>query len=489
MSWPRKILPRSLRSRLILSFGILIFLSLFLAGSATFFLLRDQQQTAARERVGLLTDEVILRAFVLEASGLSAEAIQATLEEEYNVRILLVSGNRVVGDSGKTLLGETIAALSQQGVPARPLSDLRYRIHRVSRGPENLLLFLSPQGSVFATIPGIRNVFVPEYQAVIAVDESDLNQAWRDLLPRLFLAGGVAFLASVVAAGLLARSITRPLHQITVASEEMTRGHYDQQISAHGGEEVTRLARAFNEMAREVSNSNRTLRDFLANVSHELKTPLTSIQGFSQAMTDGSVQEQEDLIEAARIINDEAVRMRSLVDDLLYLSQVDSGEVTLEGDQIDPNELLTATEEHFRRRAEQGGVEVSVQTVTVPQIEADGRRLEQALANVVDNALRYTASGGRITLRSSVSAGRVQLAVHNNGPAIPPEAMPQIFERFFQVDSNQARAEGNTGLGLAITKEIVEAHGGTVGVTSTVEQGTQFLVDLPLEHPGIRGGG
>lgn len=98
MSWPRKILPRSLRSRLILSFGILIFLSLFLAGSATFFLLRDQQQTAARERVGLLTDEVTLRAFVLEASGLSAEAIQATLEEEYNVRILLVSGNRVVGD-------------------------------------------------------------------------------------------------------------------------------------------------------------------------------------------------------------------------------------------------------------------------------------------------------------------------------------------------------------------------------------------------------
>ncbi len=458
-----------------------------MAGAATFFLLREQQETAARERVGLLADEVTLRAFTLEASGLSAEAIQATLEEEYNVRILLISGNMVVGDSGETLLGETIAALGEQGVPTRPVSDLRYRIHRVSRGPENLLLFLSPQGAVFATIPGTRNVFVPEYQAVIAVNESDVNQAWRDLLPRLFLAGGVAFLASVVAAGLLARSITRPLHQITVASEEMSRGHYDQQISAHGGEEVARLAGAFNEMARAVGRSNRTLRDFLANVSHELKTPLTSIQGFSQAMTDGSVQEQEDLIEAARIINDEAVRMRSLVDDLLYLSQVDSGEVTLQMDEMDPNELLTATEERFRCRAEQAGVSVAVRTVTAPKIQADGRRLEQAVANIVDNALRFTTRGERVTLRSAVSNGRVQLAVHNRGPVIPPEALSRIFERFFQVDAARSRAEGNTGLGLAITKEIVEAHGGTVKVTSNAEQGTEFLIDLPVARSGAGG--
>ncbi len=330
-------------------------------------------------------------------------------------------------------------------------------------------------------------MFVPEYQAVIAVNESDVNQAWRDLLPRLFLAGGVAFLASVVAAGVLARSITRPLHQITVAPEEMTRGRYDQQISAHGGEEVTRLAGAFNEMAREVGKSNRTLRDFLANVSHELKTPLTSIQGFSQAMTDGSVREQEDLIEAARIINDEAVRMRSLVDDLLYLSQVDSGEVTLQLDDMDPNELLTATEERFRRRAEQAGIGVAVRTVIAPKIQADGRRLEQALANIVDNALRYTSSGERVTLRSAVSNGRVQLAVHNRGPVIPPGALSGIFERFFQVDSERSRAEGNTGLGLAITKEIVEAHGGTVKVTSTAEQGTEFLIDLPVAESGNGG--
>jgi signal transduction histidine kinase len=238
-------------------------------------------------------------------------------------------------------------------------------------------------------------------------------------------------------------------------------------------------------MANQVSRSHRTLREFLANVSHELKTPLTSVQGFSQAMVDGALQQPEDYKDAARIINDEAIRMRGLVDDLLYLSQAEGGQVVLQEEALNPMDVLRETAERFRRRAELAGVSIEVEPGIAPVITADPRRLEQAVANLVDNAVRHTPSGGHISLGSSASNGSVRLSVHNTGSVIPPEAMPHIFERFFQVDPARARADGNTGLGLAITREIIEAHGGSVSATSSGSAGTEFVISMPLAGGGV----
>jgi two-component system sensor histidine kinase ResE len=260
----------------------------------------------------------------------------------------------------------------------------------------------------------------------------------------------------------------------------MAKGNYDQHIPSYGGEEVGRLAQAFNNMANQVSRSHRTLREFLANVSHELKTPLTSVQGFSQAMIDGALNKPEDYTEAARIINDEALRMRGLVDDLLYLSQVEAGQVVLQEESVNPLDLLRDTSERFRRRAAQAGVSIEIVPGRSPAIRADSRRLEQALANLLDNAVRHTPAGGRITLGSTASNGTVRLSVQNSGSYIPPDVAPHIFERFYQVDPLKARADGNTGLGLAITREIVEAHGGQVDVRSSREAGTEFVISMPL---------
>jgi signal transduction histidine kinase len=479
LSWTRKLLPISLRVRLILSFGLLIFLSLFLAGIATVYLLRAEQERTARERVGLLAEPVALRAAQLEASGLTnAAQIQSVLETEYNVRILLVDGDATVrGDTGETLRGVTLRELAMQGVPARPL-DQRWMMQRYRGHGDNLLLFTTPRG-VIAALPGLPVAFVPRYQAVIAVSESDISQAWRDLLPRLVLAGGVALAAGVVAATLLARSITRPLQRITAASSAMAEGRYDQQIPAYGGREVGKLAEAFNAMARQVSRSHRTLREFLANVSHELKTPLTSIQGFSQAMTDGSITRPEDFREAARVINEEAVRMRGLVDDLLYLSQVEAGEVVMHHERLDPLALMEATRDRFLRRAAQAGVEIDILPSAAPELQADPRRLEQAVANIVDNAVRHTPAGGKITLSAAFHNGHLQIAVHNTGSFIPQEARGRVFDRFFQLKPRGSSGDGNTGLGLAITREIVEAHGGGITVASSEEGGTEFVISLP----------
>ena len=479
MFWTRKLLPRSLRVRLILSFGLLIFLSLFLAGTATVYLLRDQQARNAREKVGLLAEPVALRAALLEAEsgGRQPGEIQQILSMEYpGVRILLIDRlGRVVGDSEGSLVGQTLAQITEANDNSSGIDELRYQMQHLKDGPEDLLLFYwTPRGPIVER-------FSPTYRALVVVQESDVQQAWRDLLPRLFLAGGIACFLGVVAAGLLARSISQPLRQITSASEEMARGRYDQQIPSYGTEEVSRLASAFNDMAQQVSRSDRTLRDFLANVSHELKTPLTSVQGFSQAMVDGSLSRPEDFAEAGRIINDEAMRMRGLVDDLLYLTQVERGEFTMQLDDISPTELLVATRERFERRASQSGVDLRLEAGETPSLRADGRRLEQALANIVDNAVRHTPSGGTVTLTSKTNNGHVELSVHNTGSIIAGEALPHVFDRFFQSDPDGARADANMGLGLAITKEIVEAHGGDVTVQSSEEQGTEFLIKMPAQ--------
>ena len=472
-----RLLPRSLRARLILSFGFVIFLTVFLTGLTTVYLLREQQERNARERVGLLAELVALNSAFLEVQGATPTQIRDALIEQYpGEQILIVDPTgRVVADTKGTLQGQTITQVAEGTGTIHTEGDDRYWSEKWQDAPgKDLLFFVANRGRLEPA------VFTPEYRPIVAVAESDVRESWRELLPRLFLAGGVACFAGVIAAGLLARSITRPIRRITLASEAMARGNYDQRIPAYGGDEVGRLAAAFNDMAQQVNRSYRTLRDFLANVSHELKTPLTSIQGFSQAMVDGSLTKPEDYAEAGRIVNDEAVRMRSLVDDLLYLSQVDRGEFTVQLEPTWPNELLEATYERFIRRASQENVTLNVLPRTTPQIQADGRRLEQALANIVDNAVRHTPEGGNVTLRSFAENGHVRLSVHNSGSVIPPEALPHVFERFFQADPAGANADANTGLGLAITKEIVEAHGGHVEVKSSEGEGTEFAITVPV---------
>jgi signal transduction histidine kinase len=168
------------------------------------------------------------------------------------------------------------------------------------------------------------------------------------------------------------------------------------------------------------------------------------------------------------------------------LTQVDAGEFTIQKENMTATELLQATQERFERRAQQESIALEVKDESTQRFQGDGRRLEQALANIVDNAVRHTPAGGTVTIRSFGENGHVNLSVHNTGSVIPPEALPHIFERFFQADPAGARADANTGLGLAITKEIIEAHGGDVVATSDAETGTEFLVSLPASQAANR---
>jgi signal transduction histidine kinase len=233
-------------------------------------------------------------------------------------------------------------------------------------------------------------------------------------------------------------------------------------------------------MAREVGRSQRAMRDLLANVSHDLRTPLTSIQGFSQAMVDGTLKHQADYEKAGRIINEEAGRMQHLVEDLLYLSRIESGQLELERRAVALAEIVVTCASRARRRGLPEGVSVETVVQATPIVSGDARRLEQVVENLLENALRYTPTGGSVTITLREERRKGIVSVHNTGSYIPEEDLPRLFERFYQANRSRSRTSHGSGLGLAIAHEIVEAHHGTLTARSDPEAGTTFEISLPL---------
>jgi signal transduction histidine kinase len=316
---------------------------------------------------------------------------------------------------------------------------------------------------------------------------SALNLMEEALLGPLIRIGVGSLLAAFVLAALIASSVSRPLRRVVGAAHAVAEGDYTQQVPERGPREVRELAEAFNHMAGQVQQSHQMQRDFLANVSHELKTPLTSIQGFSQAILDGAAAEPT---RAARVIYDEAGRLHRLVEDLLDLARIESGQTPLRREYVDLQALLDGILEGFALRAGEKSVTLTHQLADLPRLTGDNDRLAQVFTNLVDNALTHTPSGGqvevhaRLTPRPGGDQPGVEIVVKDTGPGIPPEDLSRIFERFYQVDKSRSRARrAGSGLGLAIAKEIVEAHGGLIRAESDAGQGATFIVWLPAPQP------
>jgi len=473
----------SLRSKLILAFAAVIFICLFSAGAGFVFFLRDHETEQAREKVGRLAQPLAVRVTYLEWLGLLPEQMRSSLEDfatNSDVRILLVDKvtSTVLVDTDRRLQGQILDDLNSSGGTQRVGSIWVRQVDFSDNGQDYLLY--TPLDTV--SDEGTSPEMFSRYRAVVAVPEADITSAWHDVFPRVGIAGGIALVISVAIAYVFSRSISGPLGQITRASEEMARGHYDQRIEVRGRDEVARLATAFNAMALEVNRSQATLRQFLADASHELRTPLTSIQGFSQAIAEGAIDSPEETADSARIINEEAQRMRALVDDLLYLSQIEAGQVTLHPEPLRLDNLLRDCVERFQRRAQEKDLRIESNVPGLPQVQGDGRRLERVFSNLLDNAIRHTPKEGTITVDAQAVNGNVRVGVHNTGSWIPPEHLPHVCERFYQVDKSPDD-EGHSGLGLAIASEVVHAHSGTISAQSSQREGTEFIVTLPLDKP------
>jgi signal transduction histidine kinase len=465
-----------------LSYVVIILVCLVMVGLAAVLLLRGYQrdlvfsQLSDRSVLGArLTAEFLRR-------GLSPQEAVQRLAEQMNQgdapaisAYLLDPAGQVVAGSDAKFKGQQFDRLAVRSVP---LTAWPVRSERQTAIGERLLFVADlVRGPAEGTQRPISHVLVlaEPYQPVRAV--------FGDLLPRLAWAGVLALALSVILAALMAYSIARPLDRIARAAEEVAAGRYDQQLDISAPAEVARLAASFNSMARQVKATLQSQQDLVANVSHDLKTPLTSIQGFSQALLDGTASDEAARERAAAVIHEEASRMRRLVDDLLDLARLEAGQVALAREPVAMGELLRACATRFAPLSERSNVTMDVEVpAALPTVVGDADRLGQVFGNLVDNALKHArggSDGGRVVLRAEQQTDFVVCSVTDNGPGIPAEDLSRIFERFYQVDKSRTRLKGGAGLGLAIAQEIVHAHGGQIRAESVEGLGTRFSVELP----------
>lgn len=309
------------------------------------------------------------------------------------------------------------------------------------------------------------------------------DQLYLDNTARALLIGAFGAAAVAVAVGaVLARVFLRPLHALSTAIQAVERGDLKQHIPVRGSDELADVLRAFNRMSAELDRVNALRRQMTADIAHDLRTPLTVIRGYLEAMADGSLSPSPERLAALR---SEVLTLHHLIEDLRTLSLADAGELRLQRQLVQPAALLADVRESFALQADARGVTLAVDAdPDLPPVSVDPLRMTQVFGNLVSNALRHTPPGGQVTLRAALHPPNVEFTVEDTGAGIAPEHLAHIFERFYRADASRQQQEGESGLGLAIVRSLVEAHGGSVRAESTPGKGTRMTIALTAQLLG-----
>jgi two-component system sensor histidine kinase SaeS len=294
--------------------------------------------------------------------------------------------------------------------------------------------------------------------------------------------GGVValvILAAILTATLVTRSVRAPVARAIAAADRVARGEFTARMGTTGPEELVKLGRAFDHMAGRLERADSDQRQFLADVAHEIATPVSTVSGFALALADGTATSDDQRREARSLIEAETLRLRELLDDLRELTRLDLvGGVRLGSLELD--QFVAALEARFRLAAEAAGVELTTESASGSVI-TDGRLLETISSNLLSNAIRYTPRGGRVDLRIRVRDGELRLSVRDTGVGIASEHQARIFDRLYRVDQTRDRETGGSGLGLAISLRAAQALGGRLEVDSAEGRGSEFRLWVPVE--------
>ena len=319
---------------------------------------------------------------------------------------------------------------------------------------------------------------------LVHTDISSINRHSAELLLWTLLLSLLAFLGSVLLSYYNTHRLIDPFVEINHIVQCYSRGDFSQRISIKGKDEAAQLGRSFNEMAEQIKDLDNTRRSFVVNVSHELRSPLTSMKGFLEAMQDGTIP-QEQFPEYIGIVLAETRRMTAMVNDLLDLSRIESGMIELHFETFDINELIRRTLITFEARLSERNMEMEVRFAQEQcYVYADSTQISQVLRNLIDNAIKYSGIGQTVSVSTYSMRREVYVTVKDNGVGIPQEDIPHIFDRFYKVEKAHTPSPTvGSGLGLSIVKRIIEQHGQTITVRSTRGRGTQFT--FTLQHAGM----
>jgi two-component system OmpR family sensor kinase/two-component system sensor histidine kinase BaeS len=330
---------------------------------------------------------------------------------------------------------------------------------------------------------GVPVVVDGETVGVLLSESPGASSAGSELLARvnrgILIAALLAALAALLAGWGLAAGLIRPLRELTQAARQVSHGEYGLRVPARSGDEIGLLAQAFNQMSAGLERTETLRRDMTADIAHELRNPLAILQAQVEALMDGVHQPTAENLQA---IQGQTALLAHLVEDLRTMALADAGQLRLEKADTELVELASKVVEAYRSQARQAGIRLSLQGDEPVWADVDGLRLEQALGNLLSNALRHTPADGEISVRVHQDAERSAaiMEVADTGEGIPEEALPSIFERFYRSERSGSRREGGTGLGLAITRRLVESHHGWLKAANRPGGGAVFTLGIPL---------
>ena len=458
-----------LQFRLMLAFILVIVVTI---GAASFFIAWNtwnqvQQYEERNNAIRTQRDTYVLSRYYV-ANHLNWNGIQplieqmGTTEEE---RIILTDANGiVVADSQRDLVGKEYH--SDEGIPLyQPTisvgpSSQPAVVPRSTPNPANLfgIVYINPANS-----PNALTILV----------SSTIN---RYLLWGACLAIAIALIMTF----LLSRRILSPIRVLTGTAKKLGRGDFSQRVTINDRGEVGELAQTFNSMAADLERTEKLRRNMVADVAHELRTPLSNVAGYLEAIRDDVVKPDKATIAS---LSEETDLLSRLVDDLQELALADAGELKLIRQSEDLTQLIEQAVKAVRVKVADKGLEMRTDLPeSLPPVNIDYHRISQVLRNLLSNAIIHTASGGKITVSSRLLDKAIQVSVTDTGEGIPAEDLPNMFERFYRVDKSRTRPGGGSGLGLTIAKRLIEAHGGTVGVRSEFGKGSSFYFTIPIDN-------
>jgi signal transduction histidine kinase len=340
-------------------------------------------------------------------------------------------------------------------------------------GEEYVGVPVSRNGRVVGAVYRAHAVEGSGFLGAVTATARFVRTVWWQLL----LAGAISAVIALGLARILARGMTQPLRDIAGAATRVARGDYRQRVSITSRDEVGRLAESFNSMAGEMEAVERLRRELVANVSHELKTPISALRARLENMVDGVEPADRDTL---TLMLSQTERLSRLVDQLLDLSRLESGDVHMAREPVLLGPLVDRVLSEVRLARPQAGLDVTCDLASsLPPLEGDRERIHQVLFNLLDNAFRFTPAGGRVAVRATEDREGVLVEVSDTGPGIPPEHLPHVFERFYRVDRSRSRTDGGTGIGLAIARSVVEAHRGRIWARSDTGRGSTFSFVVP----------